>query len=242
VPWREWVRTVEVEACVRGGDGERQLEGLLRAACRVFHFHVGDGRAARPDEVAPAVVADLGPLIHHYGGVVDVHLAVADPEAHFGRLAEAGADHVTFDAAAVGDVAAVVAAARQIGLQVGIAVPVDVDLARAAQFAGDADVVLIEDGTGVGSDRLLRVVQQLRRVLPATTHVQVETDIRSEDARALHEAGATLLVTRNAIFDREDLPRAYRRLVRALVDEAALSAAVRRVDKQPEPTRLLSLP
>jgi pentose-5-phosphate-3-epimerase len=34
--------------------------------------------------------------------------------------------------------------------------------------------------------------------------------------RAAHDAGADLLVAGSAIFDREDLPRAYRRLVQAL--------------------------
>jgi pentose-5-phosphate-3-epimerase len=35
--------------------------------------------------------------------------------------------------------------------------------------------------------------------------------------KQLYDLGATLLVAASAIFGREDLPRAYRRLVQALV-------------------------
>jgi pentose-5-phosphate-3-epimerase len=46
--------------------------------------------------------------------------------------------------------------------------------------------------------------------------VQVDGGINEENVRAAHEAGASLLVSATAIFGREDLPRAYRRLVQAV--------------------------
>jgi ribulose-phosphate 3-epimerase len=53
-------------------------------------------------------------------------------------------------------------------------------------------------------------------VLPANVHVQVDGGIGPENVRAAHDAGATLLVAGTSIFGREDLPRAYRRLVEEL--------------------------
>jgi ribulose-phosphate 3-epimerase len=47
-------------------------------------------------------------------------------------------------------------------------------------------------------------------------NIQVDGGIDNETIVAAHEAGATLLVAGSAIFGREDLPRAYRRLVQAL--------------------------
>ena len=46
--------------------------------------------------------------------------------------------------------------------------------------------------------------------------MQVDGGIDNENVRAAYDAGATLLVAGSAIFSREDLPRAYRRLVQAL--------------------------
>jgi pentose-5-phosphate-3-epimerase len=48
-------------------------------------------------------------------------------------------------------------------------------------------------------------------------HVQVDGGIDNDNIRAAYDAGATLIVAGSAIFAREDLPRAYRRLVQALV-------------------------
>jgi ribulose-phosphate 3-epimerase len=46
--------------------------------------------------------------------------------------------------------------------------------------------------------------------------VQVDGGVGPDNVRDLYEAGANLLVAGTAIFGREDLPRAYRRLVQAL--------------------------
>ena len=58
--WREWIRTVEVEPSLYGADfailGE-QIETLLRADCRVFHFDVGDGHFVEPITMGPIVLA-----------------------------------------------------------------------------------------------------------------------------------------------------------------------------------------
>jgi ribulose-phosphate 3-epimerase len=46
--------------------------------------------------------------------------------------------------------------------------------------------------------------------------VQVDGGVGPENIAELRDAGATLFVAATAIFGREDLPRAYHRLVRAL--------------------------
>jgi ribulose-phosphate 3-epimerase len=56
----------------------------------------------------------------------------------------------------------------------------------------------------------------VRSLLPSGMHVQVDGGIGPENIRAAYDAGATLLVAGSSIFGREDLPRAYRRLVQEL--------------------------
>ena len=53
-------------------------------------------------------------------------------------------------------------------------------------------------------------------MLPAEVHVQVDGGVTRENVRSIYDAGATLIVAGSAIFSREDLPRAYRRLVQEL--------------------------
>jgi ribulose-phosphate 3-epimerase len=52
--------------------------------------------------------------------------------------------------------------------------------------------------------------------LPPDVFVQVDGGVGPENVRELYRSGASLLVAGTSIFGREDLPRAYRRLVQAL--------------------------
>jgi ribulose-phosphate 3-epimerase len=59
VPWRDWIRTIEVEPSIYGADFAHlgdQLEALLRAECRVFHFDIGDGHFVEPITMGPIVL------------------------------------------------------------------------------------------------------------------------------------------------------------------------------------------
>ena len=59
-------------------------------------------------------------------------------------------------------------------------------------------------------------VRRLRELLPARVHVQVDGGVGIDNIAELRDAGADLFVAGSSIFGKEDLPRAYRRLVQAL--------------------------
>jgi ribulose-phosphate 3-epimerase len=224
VPWRDWIRTVEVEPSLYAADfanlGE-QVDALLRAGARVFHFDVGDGHFIEPITFGPIVLQSISEQIHEAGGVIDCHLMVANPAKHFGAIAHAGGDSVTFHYEAVRDIRGVVQAAREHELEVGIAFKPATRVEDVVPVAEDVDIVLcmsIEPGYS-GQQFLegsLERIQWTRYNLPPHIHVQVDGGIGEENIRSVYEAGATLLVSASAIFSREDLPRAYRRLVQAL--------------------------
>jgi ribulose-phosphate 3-epimerase len=224
VPWKDWIRTVEVEPSVYAADfaylGE-QVDSLLRAGARIFHFDVGDGHFVEPVTIGPIVLKDVAPLVRRMGGAVDCHLMVENPVKYFAPIAEAGGDSVTFHYEAVADVPATIAAARELELQVGVAFKPQTDPADVVSVASGADVVLcmsIEPGYS-GQEFMpeaLDRVRTLRSLLPGGVAIQVDGGIDDENIRSVHDAGATLLVAGSAIFSREDLPRAYRRLVQEL--------------------------
>ncbi len=224
MPWNEWIRTVEVEPSLYGADfsilGE-QIEVLLRAECRVFHFDVGDGHFVEPITIGPIVLQSISPIIHRYGGVIDVHLMVENPAKYFEPIARAGGDSVTFHYEAVDDIAATIRAAREQELQVGIAFNPETEPEDVAAVAGEADLVLCMSihpgysGQPFREETFARVTR-LRAGLADEIHIQVDGGINDENVKPLYEAGATLLVAASSIFSREDLPRAYRRLVQAL--------------------------
>ncbi len=222
--WRDWIRTVEIEPSLYAADFSRlgeQVEVLLRAGTRVFHFDVGDGHFVEPVTIGPVVLQSISPLVHEMGGILDCHLMVDNPTRHFPQIAAAGGDSVTFHYEVVDDVPATIAAAREHGLQVGVAFNPESEPEDVAAVAGDADLVLCMSihpgysGQEFMPEALDRIAR-LRDALPDDVHVQVDGGIDNETVVSAYEAGATLLVAGSAIFGREDLPRAYRRLVQAL--------------------------
>jgi ribulose-phosphate 3-epimerase len=62
-------------------------------------------------------------------------------------------------------------------------------------------------------------IRGLRAQLHERIVVQVDGGITRKNVAAVHEAGAEAIVAGSAIFSREDLNRAYLRLVRALAPE-----------------------
>ena len=224
MPWPDWIRTTEVEPSIYGADFSRlgeQLEVLLRAGCHIFHFDVGDGHFVEPITMGPIVLRSISPLIHSYDAVIDVHLMVDEPEKQFAAVAEAGGDSVTFHFEAVDDVAGTIRAAREQELQVGVAFNPETSPADVAGVVDDADIVLCMaihpgySGQPFREETFARVAE-LRGLLPDETPIQVDGGVNDANIHELRTRGATLFVAASAIFGREDLPRAYWRLVHAL--------------------------
>jgi ribulose-phosphate 3-epimerase len=224
VAWREWIRTVEIEPSLYAADlanlGE-QVDILLRAGARVFHFDVGDGHFVEPITMGPIVLQAIAPLVHDRGGALDCHLMVDNPTRHFPQIARAGGDSATFHFEAVDDVPATIAAAREHGLEVGVAFNPQTPPEDVASVAGDADIVLcmsIHPGYS-GQEFMpssLHRIRRLRAALPDGMPIQVDGGIVEGNIRDAFEAGATLFVGGNAIFGNEDPTRSYRQLVQAL--------------------------
>ena len=224
--WNDWIRTVEVEPSLYAADFSRlgeQIDVLLRAGARVFHFDVGDGHFVEPITIGPIVLQWIAPIIHAGDGYVDCHLMTDTPEKHFAQIKRAGGDSVTVHYEACPDLAPVVLEARSLDLQIGLAFKPETSAAYAAHAAisSGVDMVLcmsIEPGYS-GQEFMpeaLDRIRTVRSVLPEHVHVQVDGGIGPENIKAVRDSGASLFVAGTSIFGREDLPRAYRRLLEEL--------------------------
>jgi ribulose-phosphate 3-epimerase len=226
VGWNDWIRTAEVEPSIYAADFSRlaeQLEVLVRAGVRIFHYDIGDGHFVEPITIGPIVLQSISKLIHDGGAWVDCHLMTETPLKYFAAIKEAGGDSVTVHYEACPDLPSVVAAAREQQLQIGLAFKPKTNAAEAARAAlkSNVDLVLcmsIEPGYSGQAfmPEALDRIRTLRSVLPQNVPIQVDGGIGPENVRAVYEAGARLFVAGTSIFGREDLPRAYRRLVQEL--------------------------
>jgi ribulose-phosphate 3-epimerase len=223
--WRDWIGTVEVEPSLYAANFNRlgeQIDVLLDAGTRVFHFDVGDGHFVEPVTIGPIVLESIAPRIHAVdGAAVDCHLMVDNPTHHFPQIAKAGGDSVTFHYEAVDDVPATIAEARALGLGVGLAFNPDSDPEDVARVTDGVDIVLCMSihpgysGQAFMPESLERI-RTLRAHLAEGIPIQVDGGIGAGNIRDVYDAGARLFVAGSAIFARDDLREAYEGLVRAL--------------------------
>jgi ribulose-phosphate 3-epimerase len=224
VAWRDWVGTVEVEPSLYAADFARlgkQIDELLDAGVRVFHYDVGDGHFVEPITIGPIVLESIAERIHARRAAIDVHLMVDNPERHIPQVARAGGDSVTFHVEVTDEPAALIALAREHGLGAGVAFNPQTDVARAAAAAEGADLCLcMSINPGYSGQRFmpeaLPRIRELRGLLPPEVYVQVDGGIGAENVRAVGDAGASLLVAGSAVFAAGDLQASYRGLVQAL--------------------------
>jgi ribulose-phosphate 3-epimerase len=228
VSWSEWAAEVEVEPSLYAADFSRlgeQIETLVGAGARVFHFDVGDGRFIPEITVGPIVLASIAPLVHGMGAALDCHLMIAEPEKQFEPVAKAGGDSVTFHLEACDDVSRAIERARGHGLGVGLAFNPDTSVEDAAGVAEAADVALcmsIHPGYS-GQEFMPAAVERiarLRSLLADEVRVQVDGGINASTIVAAREAGAELLVAGSAIFWHDDPATAFRRLTEVIGEPA----------------------
>jgi ribulose-phosphate 3-epimerase len=220
VTWGEWARRGTIEPSIYAADFSRlgeQLETLLDAGARVFHFDIGDGHFIPQITVGPVVLRSIVDLVHERGGVLDCHLMVEEPERHFEDVREAGGDSVTFHVEVADDPQRVAALARELGLGVGIAFNPETEVGQAADAADGADLALCMtihpglSGQAFMPEALGRI-EALRSLVPEGVFVQVDGGVSAENAVEIREAGADLLVAGSAIFWQSDPAAAYRAL------------------------------
>ena len=218
--WSECIRGVEVEPSLYAGDFSRlgeQLDELLDAGTRIFHYDVGDGHFIEPITIGPIVIESIRDRVHERGGVFDCHLMVDNPERHIPQIARAGGDSVTFHVEVADDVGALVALAREHGLGTGVAFNPGTAVEVAAEAAAEADIALCMSiwpgysGQAFMPEALDRIAR-LRELLPGKP-IQVDGGIGPDTIGPAHEAGATLFVAGTAVFGHDDIARAYRDLV-----------------------------
>jgi ribulose-phosphate 3-epimerase len=197
-----------------------QLEALLEAGARIFHFDVGDGHFIDEITIGPIVLQSISGLVHERDGLLDCHLMVSQPMRHLEQIKAAGGDSVTFHVESEGESAETIARARDVGLAVGVAFNPGTSVDRALVAADGADFVLcMSIHPGLSGQEFMRSarerIAELRRRLPLSVSIQVDGGVHHGNVAAVREAGANLLVSGSGVFWGSDPGAAYAELVTA---------------------------
>ena len=222
--WRDWTRGAEIEPSLYAADFARlgeQIDELLQAGTRIFHFDVGDGHFVEPVTIGPIVLRSISERVHGGGGVLDCHLMVDNPERHIPQIAEAGGDSVTFHAELRVDHGRLAAQARELGLGAGLAFNPETEVGDVLALAEGFDLVLcMSIHPGYSGQAFLPEaigrIGELRTGVPDEVLVQVDGGVTSDNVEEIRTAGADLIVAGSSVFGEPDVAAAYRDLARAI--------------------------
>ena len=179
----------------------------------LLHFDVMDG----------CLVPNLSfgfPVLEAVAGIatipLDVHLMIVNPDKYIERFAKAGASYISFHLEAADeagkDVYEYIVLAKSCGVKVGLAIDPDVPVERLFPYIPEVDFFLImsvfagfggqkfiEDSIG----RIATLKAEMERI-GIVKDIEVDGGVSSSNARALKEAGATMLVAGSSVFKAED--------------------------------------
>ncbi len=190
---------------------------VLEAGARIIHVDVMDGHFVPNITIGPFVVAALAPIVHAYGGVVDVHLMIQRPELFVERFAAGGADVITVHQEACRHLHRVLSQVREAGAAAGVALNPATPIETLAEARAWCDLVLVMSvNPGFGGQEFiptsLAKLRAARAYLPSSVALEVDGGVNSANAASLVTAGANVLVAGSSVFATGDPAERFREL------------------------------
>ncbi len=200
---------------------DADLATVIDGGARLIHVDVMDGHFVPVITLGPAVVKAIAPFVHERGGALDVHLMIEHPERYVDAFAAAGADVITVHQEACVHLHRTLAQIREAGAQAGVAINPATPLETLAEARAFTDLVLVMSvDPGFGGQRFitgsLDKLRRARAYLPAAVALEVDGGVTLDNAAAVVEAGANLLVAGSSVYGAADPALAFRALAAAV--------------------------
>jgi len=156
--------------------------------------------------------------------VLDVHLMIQSPERYLQAFADAGADSITVHVESTAHVHRCVQTIRELGKRAGVVLNPGTPLEAVRPVLDSVDLVLVMSvNPGFGGQSFLPQtygrVQALRALLEelgSRAELQVDGGVTASNARALADAGASVLVAGSSVYGTDGAEAGLERLRTAL--------------------------
>ena len=174
-----------------------------------YHLDVMDGN------FVPNI--SFGPMLIQFfrkatSKTCDVHLMIEKPERYLTAFKEAGADIITVHAEACIHLHRTVQQIKELGIKAGIALNPHTPVASLANVIKEIDLVcLMSVNPGLGGQQFIPAtlpkISELKKMITQTTSsalIEIDGGVTLENAPAIVEAGADVLVAGNTVFKSKD--------------------------------------
>lgn len=152
--------------------------------------------------------------------VMDAHLMITEPEKYVERFVKAGADIVTFHPDASKDPESALKKIRLSGAKCGLVFNPDVSIEKYKSLFPLCDMIVVMTVyAGYGGQKLIpecldriKKVKSILAEMDLNIPIEADGGIGAENADAVKEAGATILVAGSSVYKSDDPKEVIRRL------------------------------
>jgi ribulose-phosphate 3-epimerase len=175
-----------------------------------IHVDVMDGAFVPNLTLGPMVVEAIRKATHL---PLDVHLMIEDPRRYIADFRKAGADSMTIHLEADRHPHRTLSEIRELGARAGLALNPGTPVELATDLVEEMDLLLVMSvNPGFGGqpfiEGALRKLRQARELVPQACEVEVDGGVKLTNARAIANAGASVVVAGSFVYLEGESPEA----------------------------------
>lgn len=196
---------------------EREVKMINDSDGDWIHIDIMDGMFVPNISMGPPVVQAIK---RHARKPMDVHLMIVQPERYVDAFRAAGADIISVHIEACPHLNRNIQQIKDLGAKAGVAVNPHTPIANLENCIADVDVVnLMSVNPGFGGQQFIEFtyekIKQAKALIAASGSsalIEIDGGVNTENARALLDAGADVLVAGHFVFSAEKPREVIRQL------------------------------